>query len=255
MSLLRSVYPHHPWKLETLVVRSKGYLLKRENQREFMEYLFKKFGLCNLDDWFSISKSKLIENGGWKLLKLYSYDFTLLLNSLYPNYPYKHITFDLLNAKFRNLRELYCIFEKKDWYRITKNEFESILPLLPASEKWNSSLLHSKNKKTKQRLLFSSALRLFRPHLVLENYKHPHLHPLELDIFIPSLHLAIEYQGEQHFDEIPAVYSSVLAKQSFDEEKIRLCGKYHIHLLCIPYWWDYSSSSCLQLAIKDLLSH
>jgi allophanate hydrolase subunit 1 len=66
---------------------------------------------------------------------------------------------------------------------------------------------------------------------------------MELDIFIPSLSLAIEYQGMQHYR---ASYRGDFQRQlKRDEEKQQQCKENGITLIIIPYWWDNKSNSLL----------
>lgn len=73
-----------------------------------------------------------------------------------------------------------------------------------------------------------------------------------LDIFIPSLNLAIEYQGEQHYRPIEIfggeeAFKNIVAR---DERKLMLCKKNNITLL---YWKydDVISMSRLQKKIQE----
>jgi hypothetical protein len=59
---------------------------------------------------------------------------------------------------------------------------------------------------------------------------------MELDIFIPSLSLAFEYQGEQHYRN-NAIIGNFEASQIRDQEKQAKCRQFGITLLHIPYWW------------------
>lgn len=83
---------------------------------------------------------------------------------------------------------------------------------------------------------------------------------MELDIFIPSLKLAFEYQGEQHFtsvvtmggsDEI-RVRDTVQTMQNSNkyQEKREACQLAGITLIEVPYWWDLSRES-LQATIHE----
>ena len=59
------------------------------------------------------------------------------------------------------------------------------------------------------------------------------------------LQLALEYQGEQHYDDMPAAFGTVELLQSRDEEKEKLAKKLAIKIIYIPYWWDQSLTSLL----------
>lgn len=78
---------------------------------------------------------------------------------------------------------------------------------------------------------------------------------LELDLFVPRLRLALEYQGPHHYEEMPffAPFEVVKAR---DREKEELCAAEGIRLVPIPYWWDRSLPSLaasLHRAVPSLL--
>ena len=63
---------------------------------------------------------------------------------------------------------------------------------------------------------------------VEENYKHPNMmhstdHCMELDVYIETLKLASEYQGEQHHKPIYGMGTDFEAQQRRDGEKRRAC--------------------------------
>ena len=85
----------------------------------------------------------------------------------------------------------------------------------------------------------------FLGHNVLENYRPKLLltndgsKPLDFDIFIPSLNLAFEYQGLQHYTAVRSLNAHRHAQaQARDQIKLELCRKEGITLVVIPYWWD-----------------
>jgi hypothetical protein len=62
------------------------------------------------------------------------------------------------------------------------------------------------NFKASQNWLKGVVAELFPSTEIYEDYIHPGLtfssnKPMQLDIFLPSLHLAFEYQGIQHYQE------------------------------------------------------
>jgi hypothetical protein len=68
---------------------------------------------------------------------------------------------------------------------------------------------------------------------------------MELDLFLPHLSLAFEYQGEQHYKP-----NSILGNQDFsvrDEEKKRMSKDIGITLIEVPYWWNKLADSLVSL--------
>ena len=67
---------------------------------------------------------------------------------------------------------------------------------------------------------------------------------MELDIFLPELDLAFEYQGEQHFMSFShwAGDDGLKNIQDRDAEKRAACGVNHITLIEVPYRWDGSEA-------------
>jgi len=63
------------------------------------------------------------------------------------------------------------------------------------------------------------------------------LKPQHLDIYIPSIKLAIEYQGRQHFEPIDFFggVEAFIQNQKRDEKKKKLCHKYGVKLLAWRY--------------------
>ena len=133
------------------------------------------------------------------------------------------------------------------------------LRLVHADEEWEGKRFTMRWKKTTQLWLKRSLRLLFPSSLLIEDYHHPllpstsHLN-LELDIYLPQLNLAVEYQGRQHYDDLPAAFSSLESYQSRDTLKISLCSLHHISLLFIPFWWDLSFSS-LHSTLLHFLNH
>jgi hypothetical protein len=86
---------------------------------------------------------------------------------------------------------------------------------------------------------------------ILSNYYHPQLsnenrftkRPLELDIYIPSLSLALEYQGEQHFHHSHIFAETHSQQQQWDQYKQTLCRELGVDLIRVPYWWDREPDS------------
>jgi hypothetical protein len=65
---------------------------------------------------------------------------------------------------------------------------------------------------------------------------------MQLDIFLPRLMLALEYQGEQHFFDVVR-FAPQRQYAARDEQKRIACKEIGITLVEIPFWWDFRLSS------------
>jgi hypothetical protein len=86
---------------------------------------------------------------------------------------------------------------------------------------------------------------------IFEDYVHPSLiysgtgYPMQLDVYIPSLSLAFEYQGIQHYKDVFRFGSTPLMYQIRDKQKREACAAAKITLIEIPYWWNKHKESLL----------
>ena len=84
-----------------------------------------------------------------------------------------------------------------------------------------------------------------------ENYLHPEMNHLfsgrqiELDIYIKSLKLAVEYQGEQHYKPLSHLSRTFEQQQTRDEEKKKACEKVISSSFCwqVMYMSDFVSTA------------
>jgi len=73
---------------------------------------------------------------------------------------------------------------------------------------------------------------------------------MELDVYYPSLSLAFEYNGAQHYHN--TVFFGACKKQmARDKHKSVQCRKKKITLVIVPHWWDRQLSS-LQATIYSV---
>ena len=79
--------------------------------------------------------------------------------------------------------------------------------------------------------------RIYEGRELQRNTRPPWLDGLELDVWIPELSIAFEYQGEQHFNAIDhwGGKEALTKTQERDKRKKKLCQDYGVKLICINY--------------------
>lgn len=91
-------------------------------------------------------------------------------------------------------------------------------------------------------LLYQLVCEIFPEQKILRHYRPDFLDFLELDIFMPSLNIGIEYQGIQHFKPIEHWGGRTSLEQVMqrDKRKKRLCDENNIKLVYIYYYEEVS---------------
>ena len=80
--------------------------------------------------------------------------------------------------------------------------------------------------------------------------------PLPFDFYLPKYNLCVEYDGQQHFDEIHA-YSKESFQQTKinDEIKTNYCKENNIPLLRIPYWEFNNIEKILENTLASIIKN
>jgi hypothetical protein len=73
---------------------------------------------------------------------------------------------------------------------------------------------------------------------------------MQLDIFIPSLSLAFEYQGIQHYKDVHTFGITASEYAIRDEQKRQQCKDLGITLIEVSYQWDGRKDTLLPLLLK-----
>jgi hypothetical protein len=79
--------------------------------------------------------------------------------------------------------------------------------------------------------------------------------PMELDIYVPSLGLALEYQGEQHYGNNPK-FGNTASVRKRDQQKEIACKEYGITLIPVKFTWKKDQKSIaewIQAVRPDLI--
>jgi len=172
------------------------------NQREFFDEIKKKLDVKNPMDWMNVTVDDILRNGGWGLLSRYGGSLQRALKSIYPD-----MTWD--KTPDANL----------SWKRKKSegNLFRVMQGLFPKNSDVHSNYVH--------------------PSFTFSESKKA----MTFDIFIPSLKLALEHQGEHHYRNTKFAEST--PQQAKDAEKKQICEKYGVTFLEIPYWWNGTKAS------------
>jgi len=179
----------------------------QEEVKTFLDKVAETLYISNPTDWFRISRLQVASKGGMHLLKKFG-NLGYALQYAYPEGPF----WDLKSFSHRSKKSI------QRWLCIC---LQQLLPLPYASQ-------------------------------VLEDFVHQELIwdidrniQMQLDIWVPDFNLALEYQGEQHYYDIPSRDGPGGSSKVFerDQKKKVACLNHGITLLCVPFWWDRSVES------------
>ena len=248
-----------------------GYWENSKNIKNFLAKLKEKYNLCTIEDWNSVTRKHIIDNGGRVLLDKYSiYELKCMAcpeGKLAFNNPHQASAYwendENVRSFISKIKEKYNLKTPEDWKRIsrpqitaaggsgllispnysqikikfeTSNEKSEFVPL-------SKLIVGSIRKRSSQRWLFLQVQKLFPQEEIVEDYFHSELSRIsganvQFDIFMIERNIAIEYHGKQHYEDIPQAFSTVETYKQRDEEKEKLCSEHGIQLIVIPYWWD-----------------
>ena len=260
-----------------------GYWENEQNILRFLEKIKQIYNLQTSDDWNSITQKQIKFNGGGRLLNKFSlYDLKCL------GFPEGKSKFDKRlrlgywdNEQNRNnfiqkLKSKFNLQTPKDWKRLSVRQiklqggewlfynnmehFRNIKITFPDDTSYSlQELLISdgKAKRSSQRWLFLQIQKLFPNEEIVEDYFHSDIsresgRSVQFDIFFIKKNIAIEYHGKQHYEDIPTGFGSLEMNQNRDLEKEKLCKKYGIQIIVIPYWWDNKLESLRETLLSSL---
>ena len=248
--------------------QSKGYWSDKQNVLQFLDFLKEKYNLQSIDDWNSITTTQIQSNGGGSLLNSFSmYDLKCMA------YPEGKSVFDKRtlseywndeenrNQFIEKLKIKFDLKTPQDWQRLSSAQIKlqggfwlfynnmeflkkTIITFESSDETYSlKELLEANHKRSSQRWLFLQVQKLFPHEEIVEDYYHSEIsretgYSVQFDVFLINKKIAIEYHGKQHYEDIPSTFAPLEMLQSRDIEKEKLCSKYDIQLIVIPYWWD-----------------
>ncbi len=196
---METLYPEYQWQGWHFPHVPAHYWDRLENVKEFFEFVKRKVGITHFSEWFDLSNEHLRLLGAGKELRT--------------------------NNKWKSLLE-----------RVYPEEYRQYYPPHHSQLKTNSSL-------SKSQILLTKVIKQLFPERedIHINYKHPTVNhpnsnqPIEFDIYIPSLNLAIEYQGEHHYKPDFRNTELFQLQQQRDQSKRKVSILYAFYHLSVYY--------------------
>ncbi len=121
--LLEDIYPEYEWIPWKFFMISINYWDSIENQRKYMDWLFKQLEYKNMEDWYKVNRGDFKNHCGYGLLTLKKYNTNIskLLTTIYydydwdinkfNNYSGEAILNEFLTSKYKNVIWNY----RSDW--------------------------------------------------------------------------------------------------------------------------------------------
>eukprot|EP01027_Heterolobosea_sp_BB2_P018918 GEZU01026579.1.p1 GENE.GEZU01026579.1~~GEZU01026579.1.p1 ORF type:complete len:601 (+),score=135.41 GEZU01026579.1:14-1816(+) len=271
---LQTIYPEHNWDVSKFEKASNDYWKDPKNHRELFDRIGEEIGINQLDDWYQIGTDEIqARGGGTLLLDYYNNSLARALRAIYPEHDWVEEKFTdnssdtsadpELKAYLDDLAKFTGVETLDDWYNVTSEQIRAfkstriirnngglltILKRMYPDHVWDDRRFFSAYKKQTQRWLRTSVDRIFPNTEVIEDFQHETVLfgnsnlPLELDIYIPSFSLALDYNGQQHYKE-SYIFGPYHNYQHLDAEKVHICKKMGITLINVPSWWDRTVAS------------
>lgn len=278
--LLKDTYPEQEWiGTECRQRAPKAHWDSKENRRIAVEEVEEKLGITERDEWRSVTPAILKEMGLGGILSEYGNSVFNMLQDVFPEREWPKFEcrpvvkqdywLSTNNVKlFISFTEKHLqLSDKSEWFRVSLDQLRTVpggrsflksgislstaLKLAYPEDDWTITDHMRVLKKSSQRHLRTRVSGLFPGREIVEDSHLPVMQvdknktqgpALELDIYLPHLKLAFEYNGEHHYNEVP-VFGPIDDIIERDREKRELCEKHGIRLIEVPYWWDNSMES------------
>ena len=82
---MQKVYPEHNWMLWKFKGVPKGFWDSKDNQKNFMDWLYIQLGFKSMQDWYALSIDDLKRHGGNGILLYYRNSPSKVLQYIYPD--------------------------------------------------------------------------------------------------------------------------------------------------------------------------
>ncbi len=252
-----------------------------KNVVRYLRWLGKHLGFRKPQDWYQVTTKSFSENGGAGLLSLrFNGSAIRATKHLFPHFEWHEWKFLVCPNGFwkdKCNRKRYLVWlggelgirDHEDWYTVTKDKLNAhygaglldycngsqAIAIVEAFPQHTWDVENFSYMRMNQKRIFCIIRE--RYHDAVWQYKHPDLRfsdtgrKMELDIWIPSIKTAVEYQGQQHFMAVDSWGGKTALRKlrKRDAEKRRACLKCGIRLIEISYSWDglkESVFSCIE---------
>ena len=269
--MLADIYRDYDWDLRAFIQSPNGYWKDDANALQFLDELAEKLGFTELDDWYQLSNRELaMHGGGGSLYRRFNGSILQMMRHFYPEHDWFEFRFSMAPKGYWDLHENLVEYmdwlgsklgfkEMDDWYEVTVEDFNrnhgaaplkmtgtspsKIVIIAYPDYDWKEERFFDGKKNQKR--LFRIVKEIYPEEEIKFDFKHHGMrfkssnYPMELDIWLPNLNLAFEYQGEQHYDD-PKVMKR-------DEEKRNACEVAGIRLVEVPCTWNASKEYVVNL--------
>lgn len=294
-NIAKFAFPEYEWLPWAFRQVSSGFWNHIKNVRNYLEWLSNHLGYKDREDFYRITRKDFKDNYGSGLLSLSDNSPSSIIIGVFPEEGWKSWLFNKTPKNYWNdisHRLAYLKwFEAKldikspeDWYCVRNMDFVSNngsslvsyyyshqkSPVGSAAQElypelqWN--LCDFGAPKKIQRKLYDALCRIFPKREIeweykkFENLKFDKSgQKIGVDIFIPDLNLAFEYQGRQHYEVIEhrGGVEGLADNQKRDQEKRKKLTDSGIRLVEIDYQWDgrRDSLEAKLLGLEELHAH
>ena len=286
IKILRKFRPQHKWLPWLFKIKQMKFGKTKAERHQYIKWFENKNNIKKIEDWYKFSNTDIVnDNGGWLLERYKPSSIREMLKEFYPKFVWEEWLFDRTKEGFFNSKEnlkryfdwLYkeLNFKKmEDFYTITNDVLDyyngrgltntypvysdAIIKAYPKIQ-WDKTRfgIYKKTQKNlynlvKEILPKERVIWEFRDSQKLR-YRYSTNAKFEIDIYIPSKKIGIEYQGEQHFRR-SWKFNNPIKKfkrlQERDKEKRIICKEEGITLLEVLYTWKGDKYSIEKMLSK-----
>lgn len=271
-------FPEHDWIEWKFNKVNGGFWRDDRNVSRYLKWLGSRLGYKSAIDWYAVNTKAFADNFGYSVLSLrfkgspiaavkhlypqrkwYEWKFSVCPNSFWHKAKNRKRYLEWLGRELR-------IKSYEDWYSVSNDKLyknhgaglldyckgSQALAIIEAFPEHAWDIEKFSHMRMNQKRIFRIIRKRFSD--AVWQYKHPDLRfsdtgrKMELDIWIPSIKTAVEYQGQQHFFEVKSWGGrrALRRVQKRDAEKRKACKRCGIHLVEISYTWDGREDSVLR---------